>query len=101
MKKRLIIFIFFILLFGVGALVYFGQRNEQLKEHYYSGTIEATQADLSFQINGRVIDVFVDEGASVKQGQILAGLDRSEYQARYEQAKAWFVGDNFKKYGQI
>ena len=57
MKKRIILLVFLILLFGVSALVYFGQRNEQLQEHYYSGTIEATQADLSFQINGRVIDV--------------------------------------------
>ncbi|MBN2061096.1 MAG: efflux RND transporter periplasmic adaptor subunit [Deltaproteobacteria bacterium] len=88
MKKKIIILVFLILLFGVSALVYFGQRKEQLKEVYYSGTIEATQADLAFQINGRVVDVFVDEGEAVKKGQDLAVLNRSELQERYEQARA-------------
>ena len=75
MKKRIILIVFLVLLIGVGSLVYFGQHNVQLAELYYSGTIEATQADLSFQINGRVTRVWRDEGEAVKEGQILAELD--------------------------
>ena len=88
MKKRIIIIVFLVLLFGVSSLVYFGQRKEQLKELYYSGTIEARQANLSFQVSGRVIDVPVDEGQSVEKDQPLAFLDKSEFLARHEQAKA-------------
>ena len=69
-------------------LVYFGQRSARLKELYYSGTLEATQAELSFQVSGKVTDLPVDEGQSVEKAQILAVLDRSEYQARFDQAKA-------------
>jgi HlyD family secretion protein len=88
LKKRIIIIAFFALLLIVILLVYFGQRSARLKELYYSGTLEATQAELSFQVIGRVSDLPVDEGQSVEKDQILAGLDRAEYQARYEQAKA-------------
>ena len=88
MKKRLIIIIFLVLLFGVGIFVYFGQHNVQLKEVYYSGTIEARRAELAFQVSGRVIEILPDEGQFVKKDQILAELDQSEYEARHEQAKA-------------
>jgi HlyD family secretion protein len=88
LKKRIIIILFLILLLGVSGLVYFGQEKKQSKELYYSGTIEADQANLSFQISGRITDVLVDEGQSVDRDQILAFLDRSELQARYDQAKA-------------
>lgn len=88
MKKRVVIIVFVALLLGVGLLVYSGQRKAKLGKLYYSGTIEATQAELSFQVSGRVISVPVDEGEKVEKDQLLAELDRSEYQARYEQAKA-------------
>ncbi|MFC1819502.1 HlyD family secretion protein [Thermodesulfobacteriota bacterium] len=88
MKKRIIIIVFLALLIGVSSLVYFGQRKNELKEKYYSGTIEAKQANLSFQINGRVTDVFIDEGQSVEKDQPLANLDPSEFLAHREQAQA-------------
>ncbi len=88
MKKRLIVIVFLILLVGVGTFVYFGQRNAQVRELYYSGTIEARRAELSFQVSGRIVELLVDEGQFVERNQILAALDQSEYQARYEQARA-------------
>ncbi|MDB9822210.1 efflux RND transporter periplasmic adaptor subunit [Deltaproteobacteria bacterium] len=88
MKKRIIIIAFFSLLFIVITLVYIGQRNARLKVLYYSGSLEATQAELSFQTSGKVVNVLVDEGESVKKDQILALLDKSEFQAGYEQVKA-------------
>jgi HlyD family secretion protein len=87
-KKRVIIIAFFALLALVILLVYLGQRNERSKALEYSGTIEATESRLSFQVAGRVLNVLVDEGQAVEKDQILAALDRSEYQARYDQAKA-------------
>jgi HlyD family secretion protein len=77
-----------ILLFGVGLLVYFGQRNARQGELYYSGTIEATQSHLAFQIGGRVQSVTVREGQAVAPHQVLAELDTAEFRARLEQAKA-------------
>lgn len=46
-----------------------------------SGSVEAVQtADLGFQIPGRVAKVFVEEGQSVLQGQVIAELDAMDYQ---------------------
>jgi HlyD family secretion protein len=87
-KKRFIIMAFLALLVVVILLVYFGQRSERSKVLEYSGTIEATRSQLSFQVAGRILNVLVDEGQSVEKDQTLAVLDRSEYQARYDQAKA-------------
>ncbi len=88
MKKGIIVVIFLTLFVGAGVLVYVGQRNAEENNSYYSGTIEATTAELSFQISGRVTSVSVKEGASVEKGQVLAELDRSEYLVRREQARA-------------
>lgn len=88
MKKRIIIVLFMALLLVVGLLVYFGQRDVQLSELYYSGTIESKRSELAFQVSGRVTNVRVDEGQSVKKDQLLVELDRSEFQARYDQAQA-------------
>lgn len=88
MKKRIIIIIFIILLLSVGILVYTSQREVRNRELYYSGTIEATTAELSFQVGGRVDSVAVDEGHPVKKGDILAQLDESQYLSRYNETAA-------------
>jgi HlyD family secretion protein len=87
-KKRLILIVFVVLLIGVGTLVYWGQRKERAAELYYSGTIEATQANLSFQVGGRVTEVPVDEGQAVEAGQLLAVLERDSFLAGRDQALA-------------
>jgi HlyD family secretion protein len=76
-----------ILLLGVAALVYWGQQKERNTELYYSGTIEATQANLAFQVSGRVFKVFFDEGQAVTRGQLLVQLEQKEFEARREQAR--------------
>ncbi len=87
-KKKIIIIVFILLFIGAGTFVYFGQRNNQQTELHFSGTIETTQANLSFQIPGRVVNVAAVEGQSVTKDQVIAELDRSEFQSRYDQAKA-------------
>ncbi|MGA8671517.1 MAG: efflux RND transporter periplasmic adaptor subunit [Terracidiphilus sp.] len=52
-----------------------------------SGSVEANvSAQTAFQVGGRVARVFVEEGQRVKQGQILAELDCSDYRNAYEAA---------------
>jgi len=99
LKKRLILIVFLVLVFGVGALVYWGQRSERTAELYYSGTIEATQANLAFQVSGRVSEVFFDEGQAVKKNQLLAVLEQEEFKARRDQARSDLIrsGENLKQ----
>jgi len=87
-KKRIIFIVFIALLIGVGLFVYIGQTKTQKSELYYSGTIEATQANLAFQVSGRIQKVLVNEGQAVLRDQTLAELYGEEFQSRLEQARA-------------
>ncbi|MBN1382153.1 MAG: efflux RND transporter periplasmic adaptor subunit [Deltaproteobacteria bacterium] len=87
-KRRIIIAVFLVLLIGVAALVYFGQWRSKSGELYYSGTIETTQANLAFQVSGRVLSIPVKEGQPVNKGQLIAELDTAELQSRCDQARA-------------
>ena len=53
-----------------------------------SGTVEATEADLGFQVPGRVAEVRVREGDVVQKGDQLASLDQQEIRARRDAANA-------------
>ncbi len=52
------------------------------------GNVDIRQADLAFNIAGRVADMLVEEGDSVKKGQLLATLETEIYGADVEAAKA-------------
>lgn len=49
------------------------------------------QATISAQIIGTLTEVSVDEGAHVKQGQVLARLDPTAYQAQLDSTKAQYA----------
>ena len=49
------------------------------------------QATIAAQIIGTLTEVAVDEGAHVKQGQVLARLDPTAYQAQLDSAKAQYA----------
>jgi HlyD family secretion protein len=53
-----------------------------------SGTVEATEADLGFQLPGRIDSIAVREGDAIHTGSALAWLDRTESVARKRAAEA-------------
>lgn len=69
----------------------------------YPGVIQGAQnADLAFEVPGRLIEFPAEEGLSVEQGQLLAKLDPADFQAaldaaqaRYNSAKSTF--ERFKE----
>jgi HlyD family secretion protein len=88
-KKKIIIAAFVALLLGVGLMVWFGQQGMKKEGLYYSGTVEAaTISNLSFQVGGKVVKVLVTEGQRVEKDQPLAELDRVEFEAARDQARA-------------
>jgi HlyD family secretion protein len=87
-KKRLVILVFMALLVGVSALVYYTQQKSKNGDMYYSGSIEATQSNLAFQVAGRVTEAYAREGQYVLKGSVLARLDSQEFQSRVDQAQA-------------
>ena len=82
--------------FAVIYSIYFnGKTNGSIK---VSGNIEAAEIRLSFQVPGKIDKLLVDEGMSVKKGDILARLDKEELAkirqqglAAFEEAKAVFL----------
>ena len=53
-----------------------------------SGTVEAREITLAFQVNGRIGELLVDEGEAVEKGQEVARLVRDDYQEMVERARA-------------
>jgi HlyD family secretion protein len=53
-----------------------------------SGQIEVTEVDMSFRLAGHVTRLYVDEGAEVKKGDLLAELDQDILKAKQAQADA-------------
>lgn len=53
-----------------------------------NGRIEATQVDISAKYPGRLLEVSVQEGDTVKAGDVIARLDATEYEAQLRGAEA-------------
>ena len=53
-----------------------------------SGTVDAREVDLSFQVGGRIQRLFTDEGKTVKAGDVVAELDPRDLQLASDRAKA-------------
>ena len=53
-----------------------------------SGTVEARESDLGFQVPGRIARLLADEGAEVKAGEVIAELDSRDYELALQRAQA-------------
>lgn len=53
-----------------------------------SGTVEAREVDLSFQVGGRIARLGTDEGQWVEQGAVAAALDTRDFELGLQQAEA-------------
>jgi HlyD family secretion protein len=90
MKRRKLILSVLILLVILGLIYYFGFYRPGLNGSGIeaSGHIEVTEVDMSFRLPGHVARLFVDEGAQVKKGELMAELEQEPIQARRDQAFA-------------
>lgn len=87
-RKRVVVPVLGLLAAGglVGFLLFRGDGDPT--RLVASGTVEATEAHLGFQVSGRIEAVVVQEGDRVEPGQAVSHLDRAEMNARREQAVA-------------
>ena len=87
-RKRVVVLVLGLLALGglMGFLLLRG--NGDPASLVASGTVEATEAHLGFQVGGRIEAVSVQEGDRVEPGQAVGHLDRAEMEARREQAMA-------------
>lgn len=62
---------------------WFGKREVQ-SELKLSGNIEAHESLVSFKVTGRIIDLPVDEGMTMRCGDLLARLDSDDYRQQVD-----------------
>jgi len=84
MKRRLPVLILMAALIAAGAYFYPRITNKAKPENQLtlSGNIEAHESLVSFKIQGRIIDLPVEEGQWVEHGTLLARLDDADYRQK-------------------
>ncbi len=89
MKKRLRVIVPVVVVL-IAAAIWLTLRNGDASGAglFASGTVEGTEADLGFQVPGRVVQVVPQEGDSVSKGEELARLDTDEMEASRAAARA-------------
>ena len=89
-RKKIIIVAAILLVIVGGA--YLGLRilglNDDTSQITLYGNIDIREADLGFNVTGRVESMLVDEGDLVEKGHVLAVLESETYDAEYQAASA-------------
>jgi HlyD family secretion protein len=88
MKKRTIIIILALAAVGAAAWIYHERGKKPDNRIVVSGNIELTEVNIAFKTAGRLIERTVDEGDSVKKGQVIARLDRDQLVAQRQRETA-------------
>lgn len=86
MKRRIAIVVALVVAAVTAILLIRGGGDGEAIEA--SGTVEATEADLGFELPGRVAAVDVREGDGVERGEVVARLDAAEVAAAVSAARA-------------
>jgi HlyD family secretion protein len=89
MRKRILVVIILVLA-AIGAYLVYSRRaeNKSDKRIEVSGNIELTEVNIAFKTTGRLIERAVDEGDTVKRGQLVARLDQDQLIAQRDREAA-------------
>lgn len=88
MDKKRIIALIVVLILIVGGFAWYFFRQNTGGGLVASGTIEVTEVVVSSKAIGKVLEVKVDEGDSVKEGDLLAVIDHRDADAALKNAQA-------------
>jgi len=86
--KKAIIVILVLAAAGAAAWIYHVKNKQPDNRIMVSGNIELTEVNVAFKTAGKLMERTVDEGDAVKQGQVIARLDRDQLVAQRERAVA-------------
>jgi HlyD family secretion protein len=84
MKRRLPILILLAAAIAAGVYLYprLTRKPESQNQLALSGNIEAHESLVSFKVQGRIVDLPVEEGQRVQPGALLARLDDADYRQK-------------------
>jgi len=87
-RKKRVLIPFFLLIILAAAGVWYWYVNLRGFDSTDDAYVDGNRVSISSKMLGRIIQVTVDEGDSVKAGQVIVRLDDSDLRAQEEQAKA-------------
>jgi len=84
MKRRLPIVIILAVLVAAGVYFYPRWKNDRapVTKLRFSGNIEAHESQLSFKVQGRIVQLPIEEGQWVEPGTLVARLDTDDFRQR-------------------
>lgn len=85
-KKQFIIIVFILII--LAAILYFLLPISSNSSQTLYGNVDIRSVNTSFRVSGRLAVLNVDEGDSVKKGDLLAELDKTPYQIMQQKAQA-------------
>ena len=109
-SKGIVIGLLLLALAAAGALRLVSPRaaNADKRQLVLQGNIDVRQVNLAFKVDGRIASLAVDEGDSVKAGQVIATLDKKYFdddlrlaQAHRDNAKASLRGSSMDRAEEI
>ena len=88
MKKRVVIIAIVVAAAAAATYAYLRMSRQPDNRIMVSGNIELDEVNIAFKTGGRLVERDVDEGDAVKQGQVLARLDRDQLLDQRERESA-------------
>lgn len=88
MKKKIVIILILIIAFILAGIFFLSQPAEDKDTLVLYGNVDVRQVDLGFRVNGRIEKMPYQEGDFVKQGSLVATLDKEPYADQVRQAEA-------------
>jgi len=88
MKKRILIILALVAVAVAGVYTYRDANRTPENRIVVSGNIELTEVNIAFKTAGKLIERTVDEGDTVKKGQVIARLDRDQLVAQRQREVA-------------
>jgi HlyD family secretion protein len=85
---RLVIALAIVAALGGAVWYVLAQDGEEQTQLVLQGNIDVRQVNLSFKVDGRIDQLMVDEGDTVKAGQVVASLDKRYFQDDLRLAQA-------------
>src|SRR5512144_483088 len=89
--KRRILFLVVVLALATGGWYIrprFTKKSTEPSKLQLSGNFEAHEAQLSFKVQGRIVDLPIDEGQWIEPGGLIARLDNADYRQKVDVGEA-------------